>query len=291
MEKNPVAIFDFDGRIVEPIVKTTAPSRHSHYDDNYGNFQSELYEQIRREAFGDDMGQNSWLTSEELDRFEAWLQVSPGKVLLDVACGAGGPALRIVSHTGCSVIGIDVHEQAIATANALAAERGLTRQAEFRAVSAESKLPFADSSFDAITCIDAVNHFRERAGIIAEWQRLLKPGGRLLFTDPIIVTGPLTNREIAIRSAAGFYLLVPRGYDERLLAECGLRVLACEDLTRNMAQIAARRRAARASRADALRQIEGDQAYEAQQEFLAVAHLLASESRLSRFVFVADKQA
>ena len=273
-------------------MKPAASSAHSHYDDNYGNFQTKLYEQIRCEAFGEDIGQNSWLTSKELDRFQECLQLSAGKVLLDVACGAGGPALRIASRTGCSVVGIDVHEQAIATANALAAERSLTRRAEFRTLSAEQKLLFGDNAFDAITCIDAVNHFREREKVFAEWQRLLKPGGRLLFTDPIIVTGPLTNREMVVRTEAGFYLLVPSGYDERLLAECGrLRVMASEDLTRNMAEIAARRRTARSSRADSLRQIEGESAYEAQQEFLRVAHLVAAEGRLSRFLFVAEKQA
>src|SRR6476620_8232202 len=66
-----------------------------HYDANYGNFQTELYAQIRHEAFGEDIGQNSWLTSAEQDRFLEWLDPSPGKALLDVACGAGGPALRI----------------------------------------------------------------------------------------------------------------------------------------------------------------------------------------------------
>jgi hypothetical protein len=44
----------------------------------------------------------------------------------------------------------------------------------------------------------------------AEWARLLKPNGRLLFTDPTVVTGPLTNAEIAVRSSAGFYLFVPQ---------------------------------------------------------------------------------
>jgi hypothetical protein len=57
---------------------------------NYGNFQTELYAQIRREAFGEDIGQNSWLTSDEQDRFLEWLDLSPEKALLDVACGAGG---------------------------------------------------------------------------------------------------------------------------------------------------------------------------------------------------------
>ena len=71
-----------------------ADSRVRHYDANYGNFQTELYAEIRREAFGEDIGQSSWLTADEQDRFLRLLELSPGKRLLDVACGSGGPALR-----------------------------------------------------------------------------------------------------------------------------------------------------------------------------------------------------
>src|SRR6202790_2608629 len=260
-----------------------------HYNANYGNFQTELYAQIRHEAFGEDIGQNSWLTSDEQDRFLEWLALSPGKTLLDVACGAGGPALRIAAKTGCSVVGIDVHEQAVSTACSLAIQRSLSRRAEFRVVDAAHQLPFSEASFDAITCIDAINHFSDRPRIIAEWVRLLKPGGRLLFTDPITVTGPLTNAEVAVRSSAGVYLFVPHGYDERVIARCGLQLLVCEDVTANMAKVAEARRAARASRGLPLRETEGDQTYDGQQEFLAVAARVAREGRLSRFVYVSKK--
>ena len=260
-----------------------------HYNANYGNFQTELYVQIRHEAFGEDIGQNSWVTSDEQGRFLEWLDLSPGKTLLDVACGAGGPALRIAAITGCSVVGIDVHEQAVATAISLAAQRGLAGRTEFRSTDATGPLPFPDASFDGITCIDAINHFSDRPRVIAEWARLLKVGGRLLFTDPITVTGALTNAEIAVRSSAGFYLLVPHGYDERTIARCGLRLLVCENVTANVAKVAEARRAARASRSTALREIEGDQAYENQQEFLTVAARLAAEGRLSRFVYVSER--
>jgi len=259
------------------------------YNANYGNFETELYAQIRREAFGEDIGQNSWLTSEEHDRFLQWLDLSPGKTLLDVACGAGGPALRSAAVTGCSVVGIDVHKQAVRTANSLAAQRGLTDRAGFRATDATGPLPFSDATFDAITCIDAINHFPDRPGVMAEWARLLRPGGRLLFTDPITVTGALTNAEIAVRSSAGFYLFVPHGHDERVITQCGLRLLVCEDATANMARVAEARRAARASRSTALREIEGGEAYDDQQEFLTVASRVAREGRLSRFVYVSHK--
>jgi SAM-dependent methyltransferase len=260
-----------------------------HYNANYGNFQTELYAHIRHEAFGEDIGQNSWLTADEQDRFLEWLHLSPGKALLDVACGAGGPALRIAATTGCSVVGLDVHEQALTTARLLAAQRGLAERAEFRCIDATGPLPFSDASFDAITCIDAINHFSDRPGIVAEWARLLKVDGRLLFTDPITLTGPLTNAEVAVRSSAGFYLFVPPGYDEKVIMQCGLQLQICEDVTANMSKVAEARRTARASRSVALMEGEGNQAYEGQQEFLAVSARVAREGRLSRFVYVAKK--
>ncbi len=269
--------------------KSNTPAAIGHYDANYGNFQTELYANIRREAFGEDIGQSSWLTSDEQDKFVAWLNLSPGKTLLDVACGSGGPALRIAALTGCSVVGVDVHEQAIATANSLAAQRGLKQRGQFQTADATTQLPFPNASFDSITCIDAINHLPNRPRVIADWARLLKPGGRMLFTDPITVTGPLTNDEIAIRSSIGFFLFVPAGYDERVIGQCGLRLMVYEDVTTNMAEVAERRRAARASRSAALREIEGDQTFEGQQEFFAVASRVAREGRLSRFVYVPEK--
>jgi len=274
---------------VDSTTKSKAVEASIYYDANYGSFDTELYSEIRREAFGEDIGQNSWLTADEQDRFLSWLDLSPGKVLLDVACGAGGPALRIAAKTGCSVVGIDVHEQAVSTACSLAIQRGLGRRAEFRVVDAAQQLPFSENSFDAITCIDAVNHFSDRPRVIAEWARLLNVGGRLLFTDPITLTAPLTNSEVAVRSSPGVYLFVPHGYDERVISQCGLQLLVREDLTANMAKVAEARRAARASRTAALRDIEGDQAYDGQQEFLDVAARVAREGRLSRFVYVSKK--
>ena len=264
-------------------------SRVRHYDANYGNFQTELYAEIRREAFGEDIGQSSWITADEQDRFLGLLELSPGKRLLDVACGSGGPALRIATKTGCSVVGIDMHEDAVSTANSLAAHDGLSDRAEFRVANAAEPLPFPDAFFDAITCIDAINHLPDRPRVLSDWARLLKPGGRLLFTDPITVTGPLTNHEIAVRGSIGFFLFVPLDYDRTVIAQCGLRLLVCEDVTANMAEMAERRGAARASRSHLLSDIEGAETYNGQQTFFAVAARIPKERRLSRFLYVVEK--
>src|ERR1700704_3944350 len=116
--------------------KPISPATGGHYNPNYKNFQTELYAEIRREAFGEDIGQNSWHTADEQDHFLEWLDLGPGKVLLDIACGGGGPALRIAAATGCSVTGVDIHEHAIAAAKALASQSGFEARADFRMIDA-----------------------------------------------------------------------------------------------------------------------------------------------------------
>jgi len=274
---------------MEPKPESKSEQGGTYYDANYGNFQTELYTEIRREAFGEDIGQNSWMTADEQDIFLEWLDLSPVKTLLDVACGSGGPTLRMAAKTGCSVIGVDLHEQAIATASALASQRNLTNRAEFRVVNASEPLPFPDARFDAIACVDAINHIPNRPAVLAQWARVLKPGGRLLFTNPTTVTGPLTNEEIAVRSSVGFLLFVPEGYDKDAIAQSGLRLVVSKNITTNVAEVAGKRRAAREKRSAAVRQVEGERCYEAQQQFLAMTSRLAAESRLSRFVFVSER--
>ncbi len=120
---------------------------------------------------------------------------------------------------------------------------------------------------------------------------MLRPGGRLVFTDPIVVTGALTNEEIAIRSSIGFFLFVPPGTDEQVIAAAGLELVSRDDRTENMAETAKRWCAARAARAGELQRIEGAETFEGQQRFFEVAARLAAERRLSRFAFCAERPA
>lgn len=260
------------------------------YGASYGNFATRLYGEIRREAFGQDIGQTSWLSADEQDQFIAWLEQSAQSRLLDVACGSGGPTLRIAASTGASVVGVDIHSQAIAQARALAASQGRA-SARFETLDAGGPLPFDDGSFDAVLCIDAINHLPDRARTLAEWRRVLVPGGRLVFTDPIIVTGALTDREMRLRSSIGFFLFVPLGLNEKLLEEAGFVVRRAEDRTDNMARMARRWFEARSNHETDLRRIEGDEAYEGQQRFLEVTATLAAERRLSRFAFLATARS
>lgn len=260
-----------------------------HYGSQYGNFAAQLYADIRAATYHDDIGQNGWLTAEEQDLFISWLELGESDRLLDVACGSGGPTLRVAERTGCQVDGIDIHRDAVSTAQTAAADRNLTGRAAFHHVDGSAELPFGDATFDAVMCVDAINHLPDRPQVLAEWHRILRPGGRLVFTDPIVVTGPLSHEEIAVRASIGFFLFVPDGSDDTMLEHAGFTIRHRTDRTQNMAVMAARWREARAAQAEALREVEGDATFEGQQTFFAVCATLAAEKRLSRIAYGAVK--
>jgi SAM-dependent methyltransferase len=265
------------------------PEVVDHYGAHYRDFAAEVYGDVRREAFGVDVGQNSWLTIDALERFGSQVELRPSTRLLDVACGSGGPALHLARLTGCDVVGVELYEEAVAAGNESARVAGLERRARFVQADASRALPFDGNSVDAILCIDSINHLPDRPSVLADWARLLRPGGRLLFTDPVVVTGVLGSDEIAVRSSIGYFLFVPPGVNERLLGEARLTVLAVDDSTEQLAEVARRRHDARAKHAEAVRQVEGDDAFEGRQRFFDIVATLARERRLSRFVYLAEK--
>jgi SAM-dependent methyltransferase len=260
------------------------------YDTTYGRFADRLYADIRREAFGEDIGQSSWLTADELHTFSTWLGVGVATSLLEVASGSGGPALFTAATTGCRVTGVDIHEAGVTAANDAARERGLARRARFICADARRRLPFGDSSFDAITCVDSINHLYDRADVLREWHRLLRAGGRILFTDPITVTGLLRRDEMIVRSGAmGEFVFTSPGLDEQLIREAGFADVRVEDVSDNPARVAAAWHAARERRAAELDEIEGAEQNASTQRFLSTVAALARERRLSRFAYLARR--
>jgi len=261
------------------------------FESIYGNFGERVVEAIRVETFGRDIGQNSWLTAEEYDGFISWLGLAPGGHVLEVASGSGGPAVYLAEKSGCRVTGIDASENGVATATRAAADANLSGRVSFRLGDANAALPFEDEAFDAVVCVDSMNHLADRAGVLREWRRVLRAGARALFTDPVVITGPVTNDELAVRSSVGLFLFVPEGLNERLIEEAGLSLLRREDVTEAAALVSGRWHSARAGRREALLRIEGEARFEGLQEFFSVVHRLTTERRLSRVAYLVEKRA
>lgn len=113
--------------------------------------------------------------------------------MLDVATGAGHTALTFAPHVA-HVTATDITAPMLGKTAELAAARGFTN-VEPRLADAEA-LPFDDATFDLVTCRLALHHFPHAAQAIAEFARVLKPGGTLGFTDNITVPD---------KAAAGYY--------------------------------------------------------------------------------------
>jgi cyclopropane fatty-acyl-phospholipid synthase-like methyltransferase len=259
------------------------------YGTAYGNFSAECLEQVRRETYGEDFGQSSWVTDDEYRRFFRLLELAATDHVLDVGCGSGGPALFLARELGCRVTGVDVNEAGIWAGVTLARLAGFEDKINLRQADVREPLPFHDEAFDAIVCMDAMCHLPNRGWLLCEWRRVLRPGGRMLYTDPVVVTGPVSKEELATRSSTGYFEFCPPGVNERLICEAGFELVRTEDVTGNEVEVSYRWHDAREQRAAELIQLEGEETFAGLQRFLATVHRLTSERRLSRFVYLGRK--
>jgi SAM-dependent methyltransferase len=255
----------------------------------YKNYDENVYKEIRKETYGEDFGQNSWLTADEYRDFISQLNLTSESIVLEIASGSGGPAIFMTNETGCKITGIEINEEGVNTARKLAAENMLDDRLQFIQGDGAHSLPFPDNSVDALVCIDSMNHLKDRANVLKEFYRVLKPGGRLLYTDPIVITGIVTNEEIALRSSIGFFLFVPADENERLISEAGFKNIQSRNVTENMATVSRKWRDAREKRKKELLKIEEENNFNGLQAFFNTVYLVSSENRLSRIMFRALK--
>jgi ubiquinone/menaquinone biosynthesis C-methylase UbiE len=103
-----------------------------------------------------------------------------GIAALDVACGPGHLS-RALARAGARAVGIDATPAFVAYAERAAREQGVEGVA-FQLGDARA-LPFAEASFELVSCRAAFHHFPEPGRVLAEMARVLKPGARLLIAD------------------------------------------------------------------------------------------------------------
>jgi SAM-dependent methyltransferase len=108
------------------------------------------------------------------------LRLSPGCMLLDLACGRGAYGLLIARQAETALIGVDFSAQALTEARERAGRMGVSN-ASFR-IGELTATGLPDASVDAVLCTDAIQFPDEPASAYDEIRRILKPGGRVALT-------------------------------------------------------------------------------------------------------------
>lgn len=155
--------------------------------------------------------------------------------VLDVCSALGGPARHLASTIGCTVVGLDGTRKMHAEAQRRTLAAGLEGKVSFRLGDALN-MPFEDAAFDVVWGQDAWCYVTDKARLIRESARVVRPGGVVAFTD-WIETGPMSDE---VWNALNTFMVFP--YLETLdgyaaLAEsAGLDVVAREDLSPDFAR-------------------------------------------------------
>ncbi|NJO38671.1 MAG: class I SAM-dependent methyltransferase [Rhizobiales bacterium] len=150
--------------------------------------------------------------------------------------GMGGPARYFSYHRGCRVTGLDLTESRVKGAARLTALAGLNGRVDYRRGDAQA-MPFADASFDVAISQEALLHIPDKRAVIEECARVLKPGGRLAFTD-------LTRRQALAdadmkrlgRALASVSFATSKAYRQWLLA-AGFEILVEADRSAELKDI------------------------------------------------------
>jgi SAM-dependent methyltransferase len=191
---------------------TGSPLSAEHFDEWYANMvASPARDEIKRRHLGlpAHVPSTSLLPWDAIAEVCAELRLSPGQVVLDLACGRGGYGLEVAHRTRARLWGVDFSSEAVRQARELAQQLGRPARFEVGDLTATG---LAHASVDAVMCIDAVQFAEPAHAAYEEIRRVLTPGGRAVLTcwapvDPQDDRLPARLRAVDLRAgltAAGF---------------------------------------------------------------------------------------
>jgi sarcosine/dimethylglycine N-methyltransferase len=176
------------------------------------------------------------------DRLMAQAKVRADDLVLDVCSGMGGPSRYLAWKSGCRVTGLDLTRSRVLGATELTQMAGLADRVQFVEGNALA-MPFADSSFTLAIGQEAFAHIPNKPELVSECARVLRPGGRLVFSD-ILTRQPLSADD-AQRLFDGMRfseIASVEGYTEWLQAN-GMRLVKAVDLSEEWTRILRERHA------------------------------------------------
>jgi SAM-dependent methyltransferase len=144
--------------------------------------RSQTLRQIWREHvtgpdYPEEFAHISFLSLASLRSLAEGLALAPGDLLVDLACGVGGPSLWVAKEAGARLVGIDLAPMAAMRASERAGLLGMGGRATFRQGTFEAT-GLERASADAVMSVDALQYVPDKTKALAEVARVLRPGGR-----------------------------------------------------------------------------------------------------------------
>jgi ubiquinone/menaquinone biosynthesis C-methylase UbiE len=124
----------------------------------------------------------SFVTVAALEEIATTLRLAAGELLVDLACGRGGPGMWVARCTGARLVGVDFSAVALTQARLRVGAFQLTGGAEFR-VGELDATGLVDAGADGLMCVDSVQFASDAGRAAREAWRVLRPGRRLVFTS------------------------------------------------------------------------------------------------------------
>jgi SAM-dependent methyltransferase len=127
--------------------------------------------------------------------------------VLDVGTGVGhwATTLMPVLAPDVTVVGVDREPQWVELAQERVVELGVADRCRFLQAAAED-IPFPDASFDLVTCQTLLIHVSEPMSVVAEMQRVVRPGGLLLLSEPNNLAGMLVADSVIAKKPVAYWV-------------------------------------------------------------------------------------
>jgi len=195
------------------------------------------------ESQGKDLAQLTPLDLAPVDEFhvrgrQATIELAnlaslePGERVLDVGCGLGGSVRYLASERGCRTIGVDLTDEYVQVATALAKLVRLDQKVEFRQGSALA-LPFPDQAFDVAWTEHVQMNIVNKRAFYRELARVLAPGGRIVFHDLFQGEGGPVHVPVPWADDSSISFLVDPQTARAAIESAGLRIAHWEDRTQH----------------------------------------------------------
>ena len=174
--------------------------------------------------------------TQAVDRLITQASLISSDRLLDVCSGVGGPARYIAWKSGCHVTGLDLTASRVAGAIELTQAAGMAESVDFVQGNA-LEMPFENHSFTCVIGQEAFAHIPNKKQLISECARVLKRGGRMVFSD--IMSHQKLSQENADRLFEGmrFSEIATLQDYTSWLASVGLAMVQTSDLSSEWTRI------------------------------------------------------